>query len=242
MNHNTAQVLTLAEAPVCPLSAQSGPCPAHHKHNKQGPGEIQFDKMSNEIETTSDKKLFDRWKENLKDFFIEDDKKEGPKNAEENENLIETNGNTAQAEPVDKVMEKAEEKMIEHLTYVATNGKEDLEGIPEVEDEDILEETQEETETNRNIEVVENGMDENQNSPDSSGDIENEMDLDSHEESFLITEAVEETANENQQSKTPFFKILERFPFLKKKAPEEPTPVEQQPPADQQDENIENSE
>jgi hypothetical protein len=188
--------------------------------------------MANEIETTTDKKLFDRWKDNFKDFFIEDDQKKGTKNKEEKENLIEANEDPTQAEPVDKVMEKAEEKMIEHLSPALTNGKEDLEGIPEVEEEDTLEEKQEEEKSDGDIQVVENGVNGDENITDLADHEEDVTDGDSHEESFLIKETVEENANANQRSKTPFFKILANFPFMKKKAAEEQSAVELVTPVD----------
>jgi len=180
--------------------------------------------MSNEIESTGDKKMFDRWKENLKEFFLEDDKKEGVKKTEENENLIDSNGNTSHTEPVDNVLEKAEEKLIDSLSPVLTNGKEDLAGIPEVEEEDISEDSPEQAKSNGNGTVV---VDQNQSDPDT----ENGIDVDSNEETLLIQETVEEQANESQ-SKTPFFKILAKFPFLKKKASEDPAAVQQTPPVD----------
>merc|ERR1719495_2341302 len=83
-----------------------------------------------ESETITDKKLFDRLKENFKEFFVEDDKKE------EKESLIEPNGEARKMDPTEDYLE--ERNMSQNV--LNANGKEDLEGIPEEEEEIIREE------------------------------------------------------------------------------------------------------
>jgi len=172
--------------------------------------------MSNGITANTDKKLFDRWKDNFKDFFIEDEQKNGTKTDEEKEKLIKEENNF-ETEPIDQVMEMAEEKMIEHPKSLALNGnrKEDLEGIPEVENEETQEEVQDEPIGNEATETIENEND--QNHEDTTEDVQTRGEIDADEEAFLIKETVEASTNDNQQSRTPFFKILEKFPFMKKK-------------------------
>merc|ERR1719206_739867 len=153
--------------------------------------------MSNgHIETPTDKKLFDRWKENFKEFFIEDEKKE-------RKSLLETNGEDCQTN--NDLEEKCPSQNMLHA-----NVKEDLEGIPEEEEEIIREET-----INHAENAGENCVDVNKIGEDIKDDNENVKDVDINTDSLSIHQD-----NESPQSKTPFFKILANFPFLKKKSPE----------------------
>ena len=174
--------------------------------------------MSNgEIKAALDTNLFNRWKENFKDFFIEDDQKEGTKKLEEQENLIEPNG-----DPKDENLEQ--EKNMQSMS----TAKEDFEGIPEVEEEMIKDETAENA----------GGDEKNESIQDSQGDNEIVIDNFTNDEGLLIQETAQEQENINHQSKAPLFKILANFPFLKKKSSEVPAATEEQaPPADSTETN-----
>ena len=154
-----------------------------------------------ESETITDKKLFDRLKENFKDFFIEDDKKE------EKESLIETHGEARKIDPTEEYLEQ--KNMSQNMLHA--NGKEALEGIPEEEEEIIKEETLEPAKY-----VGENQVNENKDIEDGQDVSENCNDVDINTNSLLIQETVQEQEDERQHSKAPFLKVLANFSFLKK--------------------------
>merc|ERR1712179_668134 len=170
-----------------------------------------------ESETITDKKLFDRLKENFKEFFIEDDKKE------EKESLIDPNGGARKMEPTEEYLE--ERNMSQNM--LNANGKEDLEGIPEEEEEIIREETLEPAK-----DVGENALDENKNIEDCQDDSDTGNVVDTNTNSLLIQETVHDEEDDRQQSKAPFFKVLANFSFLKKKSPKDPTASQEQDPLD----------
>ena len=174
--------------------------------------------MSNsEIKAALGTNLFNRWKENFKEFFIEDDKKEGTKKLEEKESLIEPNSG-----PKDENLEQ--EKNMQSMSTT----KEDLEGIPEVEEEMIKDETAENA----------GGDEKNESIQDSQGDNEIVIDNFTPDEVVLIQETAQEQENINHQSKAPLFKILANFPFLKKKSSEVPAAMEEHaPPVDSTETN-----
>ena len=176
--------------------------------------------MSNsEIKAALDTNLFNRWKENFKDFFIEDDQKVGTKKLEEKESLIEPKG-----DPKDENLEQ--EKNMQSMSAA----QEDLEGISEVEEEMIKNEILENT----------GGDEKNENESIQDSQRDNKIVIDdfTNDEGVLIQEKAQEQENINHQSKAPLFKILANFPFLKKKSSEVPAATEEQaPPADSTETN-----
>merc|ERR1712179_419319 len=90
------------------------------------------------------------------------------------------------------------------------NGKEDLEGIPEEEEEIMREETLE----------------------PAKDDSDSGNDVYTNTNSLLIQETVQDQEDDRQQSKAPFFKVLANFSFLKKKSPKDPTASQEQDPLD----------
>jgi len=203
MNHNTKSlfITSVSLALVVQCLSVKGP-------QQQYTGE-ELTMSNGHVETATDKKLFDRWKENFKEFFIEDDKKE------ERKSLLETNGEDCQTN------NDSEEKCTSQ-NMLHANVKEDLEGIPEEEEEIIREETIKHAQN-----VDENCVDVNQIGEDIKDDNETVDDVDTNTDSLLIQQN-----NESQQSKTPFFKILANLSFLKKKSPEDPTAAQEQAPPD----------
>ena len=157
--------------------------------------------MALELENNDKKKVFARWKENLRDFFIEDEKIDKSLIDKETETLIDDNLKTEDTEKEDEVIEKAEEILIEHICTSTTNGGGELEGIPEDE-----EETSTPEENNKDEEEIE-GID----TVDYSFNGENDSD-----ESPLIKNDIGEDVNENVETKLNFLKRIGSFSFLRK--------------------------
>merc|ERR1711915_330075 len=87
--------------------------------------------MAQDIKNNNEKKLFSRWKENLRDFFIEDEKLNENMICEKQETLVDEDLKTEETEKEDEVIEKAEEQIIEQHCTSTTNGHGELGGIPE---------------------------------------------------------------------------------------------------------------
>ena len=87
--------------------------------------------MALELENNDKKKVFARWKENLRDFFIEDEKIDKSLIDKETETMIDDNLKTEDTEKEDEVIEKAEEQIIENNCTSTTNGNGELEKILE---------------------------------------------------------------------------------------------------------------
>ena len=154
--------------------------------------------MAQEIENNNKKKLFSRWKENLRDFFIEDEKLNDNKICEKLETSIDEYLKTEDTEKEDEVIEKAEEQIIENNCTSTTNGNGELEEILEDGEESCAqEENNVEQVGEENIDTVDTSV---------SGDKDSEE------------KTVGERANENVQTKLNILERIGSFSFLRKSA------------------------